>query len=280
MIFLITIILAIMFVMSSIDSITPTLCRLLNVPFPQGAKAKPISQVLKEAEKILNGGKVEKALIYAPDAIGEVLYEPYLFEFSPVIVNAPIEIKLQSVYPSKTPICFRSMFTGSKPDEGEIPSLMEREVVTCETLFDVLADNGIKVAIVAVEGSSIDKIFRNRNIDYYNEKYDPHVTFRVLDIIKEHKYDFILAYHQEYDDVSHMSHPEGDMALRAFRNNIHSFHKMSTLFYRENQEYNRLTGFFPDHGNHFDSELGVGTHGSNSSEDMNLRHFWGIKKGK
>ena len=101
---------------------------------------------------------------------------------------------------------------------------------------------------------------------------------RALSLIKQRKFDFILAYHQEYDDVSHMSNPLGDMAIRAFRSHIHSFHTMATTFYRENEEHNRLTGFFPDHGNHFDVELGVGIHGTNKNDDMYLRHFWGIKK--
>jgi len=30
-------------------------------------------------------------------------------------------------------------------------------------------------------------------------QYDPHVTLKVIEIIKDSDYDFILAYHQEYD---------------------------------------------------------------------------------
>jgi len=158
-------------VMSSIDSVATTLCRLLGIPYPQGANADPIEVILREAKRVLGNNKVDKVLAYAPDAIGDVMYTAYKDDFIPVIATAPIMVELDSVYPSKTPICFRSMFTGSQPDKDEISHLMKREVIKGETIFDILPINDIKVAIVAVSGSSIDKIFRNRSVDYYSKQF-------------------------------------------------------------------------------------------------------------
>ena len=265
--------------MSSIDSVAITLCRLLGVPNPNGANAKPLEDILSEAERVLEDKKVEKVLAYAPDAIGDVMYKSYVDDFNPVKEYAPVMVELDSVYPSKTPICFRSMFTGSQPDEDEIPHLMKREVVLKETIFDILPKHDIKVAIVAASGSSIDKIFRGRSADYFSMQYDPIVTLKVLELIRECEYDFILAYHQEYDDVSHGGDPNGILALRAFRNNIQGFNMMAEAFNRKYRNHNRAVGFFPDHGNHYDHEKKVGTHGTKKPEDMKLRHFWGIKKG-
>ena len=188
-------------------------------------------------------------------------------------------VELDSVFPTKTPICFRSMFTGSQPDEDEIPLLMNRDVVLKETIFDILPKHGFKVAIIATSGSSIDKIFRGRPVDYYSMQYDPIVTLKVLELMREEDYDFILVYHQEYDDVSHWSNPNGELALKAFRNNIHAFQTMVKAFNIKYKNHNRAIGFFPDHGNHYDSERKVGTHGTDKPEDMKLRHFWGIEKG-
>ena len=64
------------------------------------------------------------------------------------------------------------------------------------------------MAIVAVADSSIDRIFRNRNIDYFSEIYDKQVTSRTIQLIKANVHDFIVAYHQEYDDALHRSTPE------------------------------------------------------------------------
>jgi hypothetical protein len=77
-----------------------------------------------------------------------------------------------------------------------------------------------KVALVSVEGSSMDIIFRKRPIDYYTENYDPEVRERVLEILENEDYDFIVAYQQEYDDMIHRSSPRSPEAINAFRRHI------------------------------------------------------------
>jgi len=264
--------------MSSITSVTPTICSLFGVKPPRDSGAKPVDSVLEEATKKLKGGNVEKALIYAPDAIGEGLYHDYKKLFSGVKKLAPLEVEMKSVSPTWTPVCFSSMFTGAQPAIHGITKY-EKPVLSVDTLFDALARAKKKVAIVAVKGSSIDLVFRNRKINYYTEEYDPQVEARVLGILKEKDYDLILAYHQEYDDIMHGSTPRDQKALEAFRRHLKSFETLATAFNERYASKNRAVAFTPDHGTHIDPATGKGTHGTDSPEDIDVRHFWGINPG-
>ena len=182
--------------MYNLDSVTPTVCDLMGVPYPKGASAKTITKVILVKEKKLGTNKVKKALLYAPDAIGEWLYQAYIEEFTPIIKTAPIDVEIQSMFPSKTPICYGSMFTGMKPVEHGITK-PDRRVLTVDTLFDTLERSGKNVAIVATTGSSIDILFKKRSLDYYSEPYDDEVNKRVLEVLKSHDYDVIIVYNQE-----------------------------------------------------------------------------------
>ena len=265
--------------MSSIASVTPTICALFGLEPPRDSGEKPIDSVLVEAARKLRGGKISKALIYAPDAIGEGLYRDYRRNFSGVKKVAPLEVEMKSVIPTWTPVCFSSMFTGAPPVVHGITKY-EKPVLTVDTLFDALARSGKRVAIVAVKGSSIDLVFRNRKIDYYTEEYDPQVESRVFDILKAKDYDLILVYHQEYDDLMHGSTPRDSKALEAFRRHLKSFETLAIAFNEKYISVNRAVVFTPDHGTHIDPVTGKGTHGTDSLDDMEVRHFWGINRGQ
>jgi len=262
--------------MYGIESVTPTICAIFRIPVPEGVASKPVEEVLRGAEKTLQGRPVEKALLYAPDAIGEWLYQAHRDEFKPVLRAAPIQVKMRSVSPSYTPVCYGSMFTGLKP-EGHGIRKYEKPVLRCPTLFDALADAGKRVAIVAVKGSSIDLIFRERPIGYYTEEYDPDVELRALELMGDDDPDLILAYHQEYDDVMHRTTPTSPEALEAFRRHLATFQRLADAFNRDWAMYRRVIVFLPDHGTHVDPATGRGGHGTDSPEDMEVRHFWGFR---
>jgi hypothetical protein len=265
--------------MYGIESVTPTVCQLFNVTLPEGVDSKPVAEVVKAADELLKGRPVEKALLYAPDAIGEWLYQTHRNEFKPVLRAAPIQVEMRSVTPSYTPVCYGSMFTGLKP-EGHGIRKYEKPVLRCPTLFDAMADAGKRVAIVAVKGSSIDLIFRDRPIRYYTEEYDPDVELRTLKLLGDDDYDLILAYHQEYDDVMHRTTPTSPEALEAFRRHLATFQRLADSFNRDWTMYRRAIAFLPDHGTHVDPITGRGSHGTDSPEDMEVRHFWGVEAGR
>ncbi len=257
--------------MHNLDSITPTLCELMKVRPPRGAKAQPIRDVTRKAK----GKTIEKTLLYAPDAIGEWLFQSYKPEFNEVIAEAPIQVRIQSMKPSYTPVCYGSMFTGMKPEEHGITKYM-KPVLKVETLFDTMAEAGKKVALVAVKDCSIDLIFRERDIDYYSEEYDQQVTERVLELLEKADCDLIVAYNQEYDDLMHRSTPRSPEAIEAFRRHLGTFKVLADAFNKRYADNNRAIAFLPDHGTHVDPETGKGSHGTDTTEDMEVRHFWGI----
>ena len=198
--------------MYGIESVTPTVCSLFKVQPPAGVSSRPVAEVLRAAESELGGRPLEKLLIYAPDAVGEWLYQAHRDEFRQVLDAAPIQVEMRAASPSYTPVCYGSMFTGLKP-EGHGIRKYEKPVLRCPTLFDALAEAGKRVAIVAVKGCSVDLIFRERPISYYTEEYDPEVELRALGLMEDGDADVILAYNQEYDDVMHRTTPTSPGAM-------------------------------------------------------------------
>ncbi len=260
-----------------ISAITATLCDLMAIPRPKLANEPALDKVIESARKTLGGGKVEKCLVYCPDAVGTFLFDKCRGKFEPVLKIAPIRMPLRAVYPPKTPVCFASMFTGAEPKTHGITQY-ERPVLKCDTLFDSLVRAGKKTAIVAVADSSIDIIFRGRDIDYFTEKHDEGVTKRVSFLLDDNDYDFILAYHQEYDDALHATSPESEQALKALDNHISSFTEIAEKADNIWKGYNRTFLFAPDHGAHLDPDTQRGDHNQDIAEDMNVEHFFGFAK--
>lgn len=265
--------------MAKITAVTPTICRLMEIRYPEKLQAKKLPQVIGPAKEILAGRPVQKCLIYAPDALGSFLLEHYSDEFKKVAAIAPIVADLEAVMLSYTPVCFASMFSGALPETTGIRKY-EKPVLQIETLFDVLEKDDKRVAIVAVRDSSIDIIFRGRRINYYSEAYDNEATERAIELMEKDEVDFILLYNQEYDDLMHRSHPFSDQAIKAMHNHLATFQRLAEVFNRAWANHDRVIAFTPDHGAHFDKEKNMGNHGTDMPEDLNVRHYWGIFSGK
>lgn len=258
---------------ATIQAVTPTLCRLLGLDPPALCAVPALDHVLAAAHARLGGARVERCLVYAPDAIGNHLQAGCPELFADVARLAPTPAPLRAVFPPKTPVCFASMFTGAPPADHGIRKY-ERPVLQCDTLFDALVRAGRRVAIVAVAESSIDQIFRGRDLDYVSERDDGGVTARAIALIEADRHEFILAYHQEYDDLLHETTPFSDSAIRAFRHHVSAFGALVDAADRFWAGHDRVIVFAPDHGAHVDPEILTGTHGDDIPQDMELRHFY------
>lgn len=247
----------------------------MGIEFPDRSSSEVLASVVQAGQQKLGKGGVERLLVYAPDAVGFSLYRDRPDLFEPALKWAPVEVKLRSVIPTKTPVCFASMFTGAPPQTHGITKY-EKPVLSCDTLFDSLTRAGRRVAIVAVKGSSIDMIFRGRPLDYFSEIYDDAVTDRVLKLIQADRHEFILAYHQEYDDALHKTTPSSPEAMDALTSHIKSFDTLARATKLHWKQHDRAVMFAPDHGAHVDPATGRGTHGDDIPEDMELIHFFGF----
>lgn len=261
-----------------ISAITPTICRLFGIRAPEVASAAPLGDVLSYAEGVLADRPVERCLVFAPDAIGEHLEPTNRDAFSAVAARAPLRAPLRAAYPSVTPVCFASMFTGAEPAEHGIERPV-RPVLGCETLFDVLSEAGVRTAIVAVEGSSCDRIFRRDDLDQFSEPYDDEVADRAAELIESDAYDFILAYQQAYDDTLHKSTPHADDAIAAMRTHVRAFERLTDAVQTHWASFDRAVLFTPDHGAHTDEATGRGAHGRDIEEDLHVSHFFSVAAG-
>jgi hypothetical protein len=143
-------------------------------------------------------------------------------------------------------------------------------------MFDALLEGNKRVAIIAVHGSSMDLIFRERNLGYFSEPYDPDVTRRALQLVETAAYDLMAVYQQEYDDTLHRSSPLSPDALRAAKGHIEAFATLSRAVREFWNQYRTILIFAPDHGAHLDPVSGHGDHGEDIPEDMHLFHCYGL----
>jgi hypothetical protein len=261
----------------SIASLTPTICHLLDVKPPRDSDEPALDVVISALEE--KNFPLEKCLIVAPDAIGAHLWRTHESELRKILPLAPLHVPLQAVFPSVTPVCFASIFTGAQPDVHGIDSY-KRPVLECDTLFDALVRADKKIAIVSVENSSIDLIFRNRDITYFSEEDDQAVAERTLEVIKGDAYDVIVAYQADYDDSLHKTEPFSPSCIQALGRHIQDFRKMAAAANLHWKDKGHVVAFTPDHGAHIDPSTGKGDHGLDIPEDMDIFHCYGIYTGE
>jgi len=255
---------------ADISSVTPTICRLMDVEAPARSRVPVLEPVAA------GGRKAERVLVYAPDAVGQSFLEARPELLARLTAASDVVVPLRSVMPPKTPVCFASMFTGAPPEAHGIREY-ERPVLACDTLFDALVRAGTKAAIAAVRGCSMDIIFRGRAIDYFTEDDDAAVTARALELLERDEHGFVVAYHQEYDDVLHRTAPDSPEAEVAALRHVETFVLLCQATEEHWARYSRAVLFAPDHGAHFDPARGKGDHGEDIPEDMDVLHCWRVR---
>jgi len=261
--------------MLDLRSVTPTVCTLFGVVPPDTCEVNADSIVLKIAQSSFFDLPAERCLIYNPDAVGVSFFQRFPEKLRMFEKITPLRIETRSIFPPKTPICFASMYTGASPENHGIRKY-ERPVIKTDTLFDALLRVRKRVAIVAVKDSSLDIIFREREIDYFTEKYDSEVIDRAVNLLYDDRYDLLVVYNQEYDDMLHRTQPfstECQQACDRYGERLERLAKAAKVGWKDKRHALLVA---PDHGGHIDVETGRGDHGQDIPEDMNVYHFWGF----
>ena len=260
----------------SLKNIAATLCALSGVTPPVNACREPIQPVLELAEE--SGiAQVDRILFFSPDAIGRWLLKKYHDRFRPALEVAPLEQPLDSVYPSVTPVCYATMFSGAMPQVHGIDHYV-RPPVTIDTVFDAFARADKQCAMVAVRDSSDEIIFRQRQLDVYCTESDAQAVEVTRRLIQEDRYDMIVCYQGDYDHTMHLTVPESDEALEIMECNIRQFRELADCAKACWSGHDILFTVSPDHGMHIDYQSGHGTHGSDMPYDMELTHLFGFQK--
>ncbi|MEG2457007.1 MAG: alkaline phosphatase family protein, partial [Clostridia bacterium] len=129
-----------------ITQISGTLCKCMAINPPKFANSY-MPELTSALLSQIDNTAFDRVLIFNPDAIGQWIYEKYYNKFELVRKHAPLEVKMLSVVPPKTPVCFASIYTGATPEEHGICHY-EKPVLKIDTLFDALIRAGKKPCIV------------------------------------------------------------------------------------------------------------------------------------
>ena len=261
----------------SLDTICGALAYAMGIVPP--AQAAPKNWELSNyIDKIFEGQKADRVVMYNPDAIAQWIYQKYPQFVKDLMENTGVEVPLATVMPSVTPVCFATMYTGAQPEVHGIQKY-EKPVLTIDTLFDALVRAGKKVALITCGKCSLSRIYLNRDIDYYhfedNKLLDGIVPInaKAAEVILRDAHDFIVIYNGNYDSVMHKTGPESAEALAELRANSLSFAWISELIKNNWQHHNTLVGFAMDHGCH-EIDGNCGSHGLDMVEDINIVHCY------
>ncbi|MGN1164507.1 MAG: alkaline phosphatase family protein [Candidatus Ornithospirochaeta sp.] len=250
----------------SIDRVASTILSLLGVE-----KEETMAECINE---IASFGPLDRVVMYNPDAVAEWVYEYCRDKFAPMERKDTHSIKMLSMVPPVTPVCFASMYSGLLPEKHGIMSYV-KPVLNVRTIFDTLSEKGKKVAIVSTAGDSISKIFLERGIDYFIYKRKEQCNEKALSLIDEDKHDLIVLYNGDYDWAMHRFSPTGKRSVRALEEDIATYASLRDRIVEKWHGKRTALAFAPDHGCHRTWGF-LGTHGDNVPSDMNIRHFWTI----
>ena len=257
----------------SLDTVCAALAYAMGVDAPEYAAEK--NRVLADyIDKMFEGEKADRVVMFNPDAVAEWIYEKYPKYTESARKNSDIEVHLSSVMPSVTPVCFGTMYTGAQPEVHGIRKY-EKPVITIDTLFDRLIAAGKRVALITYGKCSLSRIYLEREMDYYHFENDgiEAVNAKAAEVILRDEHDFILIYNGNYDSVMHKSGPESARALAELRANDHFFGVISEMIKNNWKRHNTLVGFAMDHGCH-EIDGDCGSHGLDMPEDINIVHLY------
>lgn len=260
----------------SIGDLTATICELFGVEAPASCGAYSIAPVVDHAGKVMGEGKMEKAVLFCADALGEHQREYFPEIFRKIEKTAPFCMECVSVMPSVTPVCYGTIFTGASPAVHGIQRY-EKPVLSVETLFDALIKGGKSVAIVSCNECSIDRIFRQRRIDYFSLRSDQLAFEWTMELIRRNEYDLIVCYMGDYDSTMHKTGCFSEEAKAQALLAAERFERLAEAMDEYYKAYNRTLVFVPDHGGH-DVDDGHGTHGMDVAEDMLVSHCYRLRE--
>ena len=256
---------------ASLDTLCAAFAGAMGVSAPAHAAA-PNEALTEYVTSVFGEEKADRVFMYNPDAIARWVYEKYPQLFRELVSATELELPLQTVMPSVTPVCFGTMYTGAQPSVHGIQRY-EKPVITIDTLFDALLRAGKKPVIVAYGKCSLSKIFLEREMDYFIDQSIDQVNAKAAEIILKDEYDFVVVYNGNYDSVMHKTGPESVEALGELRSDVHTFCTFAEMIRTHWKGHNTLLGFGMDHGCH-EIDGGCGSHGLDMPEDLCITHFY------
>lgn len=254
-----------------ITTVAPTVAAMMGIEKPAlSGEANPL--LMNAFADAFKGETASRVLIYNPDAVALWIYMKYTERFYEALRRADYTLPMLSVMPSVTPVCFASIYSGAMPAVHGIQKY-EKPVLRCDTLYDAAIRSGIRPAIVGDPNCSMSKIFLERDMDYYVYDDPEDCVKKGLELIADKKNRLVSVYNGNYDAKMHRFGPESAEAIAELDQNISAFSRLYDAVKEEWREKNSVAAFCPDHGCH-EIDGGLGSHGLDMQEDMNVVHLW------
>ena len=260
---------------TSLDTLCAALSYAMGIESPKEA-APACHELVELVDKKLNGQKIDRIIMYNPDAIAQWVFEKYNDMFRDILSLTDVALPFATVMPSVTPVCFGTMYTGAQPEIHGIRSYA-KPVIKIDTIFDALLRNAKKPVIVCTENDSLSKIYLERDMDYFFYDSADKVNQKAGELILKGEHDFIVIYNGNYDSTMHKFGPESTEALTALQANIEAYHSFLKLAKESSRDKNTLVGFAMDHGCH-EIDGNCGSHGLDMEEDINIVHLYKLFK--
>ena len=258
---------------NSLDTLCASLAYAMGIEKPNEAHDAN-TDLCRYIDEKLGDARADRIFMYNPDAIAQWVWEKYPQLFGEVAKRSELSLPLCTVMPSVTPVCFGTMYTGVQPEVHGIRKYA-KPVIKTDSLFDALIRAGKRCAIVAERECSMAMIFLEREMDYFIYDTIEEVNAKACELIMEDQYDFIAVYNGNYDALMHRYAPESIEALSEARANSEIFGVFSVLIEKYWTGHNTLVGFAMDHGCH-EIDGGLGSHGLDMEEDLNILHRYKI----
>ncbi|NLS75912.1 MAG: hypothetical protein GXY76_01490 [Chloroflexi bacterium] len=253
----------------SMMDIAPTVSALLRVPAPAQAKGTPILELVGD----LAGAS--RVAILALDAFGQHAWNlwkgemPYLS-----FLHARRSVTLRSVLPSKTPMNFAAMVTGTDLAGHGVTSF--KADFACETLFDVVRRAQGRSAGVGINGYTGSELL-GRFADIWGnagDGSDDDVADKVIEIAENHGPQFVIAQLGRVDDILHIYGPSSPSIVPMLQGTDRRLSRLSERL----KPLGYAIVILSDHGQHdiVDPATGAtkGTHGSEMDEDCLVPCTW------
>ena len=262
---------------TSLETLCAALAYAMGIDAPEQAAAAD-TRLTDYVDRVLDGKKVDRLVMYNPDAIAQYIHEKYSHLMAEVKSRTEIELPYSCMMPSVTPVCFGTMYTGAKPEVHGIQAY-EKPIIRIDTLFDAAISTGKRIALIAEKDCSMAEIFKEREMDYFIYDTDEEINAKATELIVKDEYDFLLIYNGNYDTVMHKYGPESVEALSELRCDVHAYAMFDSLIRTHWKHHNTLVGFAMDHGAHV-IDGGCGSHGLYMPEDINIVHMYKVYRGE
>jgi len=257
----------------SLTGVAAALAGAIGIEAPR--QSEPANrQIANLVANGIEGGRVDRILMYNPDAVAMWVYQKYTHLFDDAVKHAQLAVPLQTVMPSVTPVCFGTMYTGAYPETHGIRKY-EKPVIKIDTLFDSILRAGKKCVIIGDPNCSLSHIFLEREMDYYRCETIAEINQKAVELIEKDEHDLIVVYNGNYDSTMHKTGPESEESIAQLKDNVASFDMLVNKVKQCWKKHDTLYAFAMDHGCH-EIDENCGAHGLDMPEDLNILHLYGL----